>query len=115
MPIHTVGVSFFSENDLKRFEEVNRDGSSCNKLCISKILAKCIKARQLKSENVDADVLTARTLCSNDINADHICANSMNVNERFCVSALSAPVVCAEQLNATNICSNGLVQANVFQ
>ncbi len=115
MPIYTEGVSFFSEKDRQQFEEINRDAARCNKLCIGKVLAKCVKSHQMQAECLDSDAITARSLCTDSINTDNLCANNINVNHQLCAPSFSSPMVCAEQVNATNFCASGLVLANAFQ
>jgi hypothetical protein len=90
-------------------------GRDCDRLCIEKILARCLKSKQLKSEAIEAHSIKVDNVCAQALSSDRVCAREINASERICAPLFSSPSVCAESLNATNICSNGLVKANAFQ
>src|SRR5690606_5567196 len=87
----------------------------CQKLCIGKILTKCLKARHVKAEHVDSDSISTRGLCSESINTNQLCANIINAAQQICAPAFSAPQICTEELTANNICARGTIRANDFQ
>jgi len=106
---------FSQDNDYAEIAEISRSRNSCDKICIGKVLTKCLKAKQLKAEHIESETIKTDSMCVNAVNSDVICARSITASENICSPFFSSPAICAEQLTVTNICSNGLTTVNAFQ
>ena len=107
---------FSQDSDYAEIAEILRGrNSSCDKLCIGKVLTKCLKAKKLKAEHIESETIKTNSMCTNALSSDTICGRIINVSERICAPLFSSPAICADQLTANNGCITGTLKTNNFE
>ena len=64
MTTKTQNNQFLKAGDYEKLAALNRDGLECQKLCIGKILTKCLKSRNIKAESLETDYASIHNLCN---------------------------------------------------
>lgn len=114
--IETSQWKFSKDNDYSQIAEMSQKRNAfCDKICIGKVLTKCLKAKQIKAEHMESETIKTDSMCAGAISSDVLCARAITVSEKICSPLFSSPSVCADQLAANNACITGLLKTNNFE
>lgn len=104
LPIRSVGAQENSDETaaMRSLQECCDNDIKIKRLCLVHLLAKCI----------DAEKITAKTICSEHLKSKHACFDELSLNTNLCTNEVDATTANVGTLNVNDVCVAGTLTAN---
>src|SRR5436190_19775656 len=79
--VETSQWKFSQDSDYSEIAGIlEKRNAFCDKICIGKVLTKCLKAKQLKAEHIESETIKTDSMCAHAISSEVICARAINAS-----------------------------------